>query len=180
MSKHLNSNLLHVATLGKTVGIKGDMKFHIKSDFPEQFKKGATFFIDKKNRLTLSDVNLNRGLVKINNISNPEDVKKFINVKLYSSYEDTRENCHLDKGQFFWFDIEDCKVFENDICLGKVQEVLRMTLSDYLSIVTDENLVKKGFSKSFLLPYEPKFIVDTDIEKKVIIVNDAMDILEAS
>ncbi|MDO8260641.1 MAG: ribosome maturation factor RimM, partial [Candidatus Magasanikbacteria bacterium] len=52
MSKQL-SKLLHIATIGKTVGLKGDMKLHIQSDFPEQFKKGSSFFIDADASLTL-------------------------------------------------------------------------------------------------------------------------------
>jgi 16S rRNA processing protein RimM len=105
--------LLHIATLGKTVGIKGDMKLHVKSDFPEQFVDGASFLINKKEKITLRDVNIERGLVKINNITNPEDAKKFTNAKLFTTYEQTRKTCHLDKGEYFFFDLEDCEVFED-------------------------------------------------------------------
>jgi 16S rRNA processing protein RimM len=77
MSKQFKqTKLLHIATIGKTVGIKGDMKLHIKSDFPEQFVKGSSFLMNKKDKITLTDVNLERGLVKLNNITNPEDAKK--------------------------------------------------------------------------------------------------------
>ena len=93
MSKQFNkNNLLHIATIGKTVGIKGDLKFHIKCDFPEQFIKGATFLINNKESIILSEVDLDRGLVRINNIANPEDVKKFTNAKLFTTYEETRKN----------------------------------------------------------------------------------------
>ena len=70
MSKH-TKELLHIATIGKTVGIKGDMKFHDKSDFPEQFQDGSTFLINKKDTITLTEVNFERGLVKINTLTNP-------------------------------------------------------------------------------------------------------------
>jgi 16S rRNA processing protein RimM len=180
MSKQSKEPLLHIATLGKTVGIKGDMKFHIKCDFPEQFKINSQFLINKKESITLTDVNLERGLVKINGLFNPEDCKKFTNAKLYTTYEQTRKNCHLEEGENFWFDIEDCEVFEDGKRLGVVQEVERLTMHDFLSVKTDEALVEKGFAKSFLIPYIPPFKVSIDVEKKVIIVNGAMDILEAS
>ena len=174
------SNLIHIATIGKTVGIKGDMKLHAKSDFPEQFVSGASFYINTKDKVTLTDVNHKRGLVKLNNISNPEDAKKFTNAKLYTTYEQTRESCHLEDGEFFWFDIIGCSVYEDGRKLGVVKEIERITVSDYLSIKTDETLVKDGFSKSFLLPYHEPFIVSTDIDKKVIDVVGGLDILEAS
>ena len=180
MSNQSKKPLLHIATLGKTVGIKGDMKLHIKSDFPEQFKTGASFLINKKDTITLSDVNLDRGIVKINDITNPEDAKRFTNAKLFTTQEATRENCHLDEGEYFFFDLEDCDVYENDKLLGRVKEVERITVSNYLSIVTDGALVEQGFAKSFLVPFMEPFKVSVDIEAKRIELRGAMDILEAS
>ena len=174
------NNLLHIATIGKTVGIKGDMKFHIKCDFPEQFVKGATFLINKKDTITLSEVDLDRGLVRINNITNLEDAKKFTNAKLFTTYEDTRKNCHLNEGEYFWFDLEDCDVYEEGKLLGNVKEIERLNSTNYLSIVTDESLVENGFSKSFLVPFIKPFKVNVDIDKKCITLSGAMDILEAS
>jgi len=181
MSKQSKTNkLLHIATIGKTVGIKGDMKLHIKSDFPEQFKKNATFILNKKDNITLSDVNLERMLVKINGITNPEDAKKYTNAKLYTTYEETRKNCHLEEGENFWFDIEDCEVYEDGVKLGVVYEVERLTMHDFLSVKTDDAFVQQGLAKSFLIPYIPPFKVNIDIDKKIIEVSGAMDILEAS
>jgi len=180
MSKHSKEPLLHIATLGKTVGIKGDMKFHDKSDFPEQFKVGSSFLINKKDRITLTDVNHERGLVKINNLSNPLDCKKFTNAKLFTTYDETRKNCHLEKGEYFFFDLEDCEVYESDRLLGVVYEVQRIAITNYLSIVTDESLVESGLPKSFLVPFIEPFKVSVDIENKRIVLNGAMDILEAS
>lgn len=180
MSNQSKEPRLHIATIGKTVGIKGEMKFHIKCDFPEQFQKNSTFLTNKNNTITLSDVNHERGLIKIAGINTVEDAKKFTNVKLYTTREETRKNCHLEEGEFFWFDLEDCEVYEDGKLLGVVNEVERITLSNYLSIKTDEELVKSGLAKSFLIPFHKPFILDTNIDKKIINTNGAMDILEAS
>ncbi|WP_457749647.1 ribosome maturation factor RimM [Sulfurimonas sp.] len=181
MSKQSSKEpLLHIATIGKTVGLKGDLKLHVKCDFPEQFVTGAGFLINKKKSIVLSDVDLERGLVRIDNISNPEDAKKFTNAKLFTTYEETRKNCHLKEDEYFWFDLEDCEVYENAKLLGIVKEVERLNVTNYLSIMTDESLVKKGFAKNFLVPFIKPFKVDVDIENKHITLNGAMDILEAS
>ena len=179
MSKQYN-NLLHIATIGKTVGIKGDLKLHIKSDFPEQFVKGASFFISEKETVTLSDVNHARGLIKLDGYTSPESARKFTNKKLYTTFERTRQECHLEDGEFFWFDIMGCSIVENGKTLGIVQEVDRITVSNYLSVKTDETLVKEGFAKSFLIPFHEPFILKTDIDEKIITVIGAMDILKAS
>ncbi|MBN2816962.1 MAG: 16S rRNA processing protein RimM [Campylobacterales bacterium] len=180
MSNQTKEPLLHIATIGKTVGIKGDMKFHVKTDFPEQFVSGASFLINRKDRLTLSQVDLDRMLVKVNGINNPEDAKKFTNAKLFATREETRKNCHLSDGEYFWFDLEDCEVYENGKLLGVVREVERIAVTNYLNIVTDKSLVEKGFAKAFLVPFIEPFKVDVDIESKRITLSGAMDILEAS
>jgi len=180
MSNQSKEPLLHIATLGKSVGLRGDMKLHIKSDFPEQFKTGTSFLINKKEKITLSDVNLERGIVRINNITNPEDAKKFTNAKLFTTYEATRKNCHLNKGEYFFFDLEDCDVYEDGKHLGRVKEVERINITNYLSIVTDSALVKSGSAKSFLVPFIEPFKVAVDIEAKRIELRGAVDILEAS
>ncbi len=180
MSKQFKEQLLHIATIGKTVGIHGDMKFHIKCDFPEQFHKGATFFTNLKKSITFSDVNLEKGLVKIDGVHTIEDAKKFTNAKLFTTREETRKNCHLDEGEYFWFDLEDCDVFEDGKRLGKVHEVERILITNYLIIATDEELVKAGYAKRFLIPFQDPFRVSVDIDKKIIIVSGGMDILEAS
>jgi 16S rRNA processing protein RimM len=178
--KHSDKELIHVATIGKVVGLNGDMKLHIKSDFPEQFVAGKSFIVNKKGTITLSDVNQERGLVKIEGYTTPEDARKFTNAELYTTYEDTRKNCHLDKGEYFWFDIEGCDIYEDEKLLGKVSEVDRILDNNYLKVQTEKTLVLQGFAKSFLLPYNAMFITDTDVDNKKITAHGAMDILEAS
>ncbi len=180
MSKQFKEQLLHIATIGKTVGIHGDMKFHNKCDFPEQFANGATFFTNLKNNITLSDVNLERGIIKIAGIHTIEDAKKYTNVKLFTTREETRKNCPLEDDEYFWFDLEDCEVYEDDKLLGVVNEVERISITNYLNIKTDKLLVKSGSAKSFLVPFNEPFKVSVNIDKKIIILSGAMDILEAS
>lgn len=180
MSKQFKEQLLHIATIGKTVGIKGDLKFHIKTDFPEQFVDGSTFFIGNNEKITLTTVDLERLLVKVNGVTDSQDAKIFTNVKLYTSREESRKNCKLQKGEYFWFDLEDCQVYEDAKLLGVVDEIERIGVTNYLSIITDESLVKDGFAKSFLVPFIEPFKKDVDIDKKVITLSGALDILEAS
>lgn len=180
MSNQSKEPLLHIATIGKTVGIKGDMKFHIKTDFPEQFVNGSSFLINKKEKITLTEVDLDRLLVRVNAITNPEDAKNFTNAKLFTTREETRKTCHLEEGEYFWFDLEDCRVYEDTKLLGVVKEVERIAITNYLNITTDESLVKEGFAKSFLVPFIEPFKQSVNIEEKTIVLNGAMDILEAS
>ncbi len=175
-----HKHLLHVATLGKTVGLRGDMKLHIKSDFPEQFCAGAEFLSKDSKKIILDAVNPARGTVRLKGIDNPQDTKAYINQDLFTTYEATRENIQLQEGEFFWFDIMGCKVFEGPLELGIVQEVERIGIVNYLSVVTSSELVAKGESKNFLIPYHTPFLIETDIKAKTIFVEGCLDILQAS
>ena len=182
MSKRLskNSARLHIATLGRTVGLRGDIKLHLKTDFPEQFIPNATFTTDKKQSLRLINVNDQRTIVRIEGFESLESAKRLTNAKLYTTEEATREQCHLEEGEYFWFDIEGCEVFENGQRLGLVDEVERISITNYLNVITDEVLIAQGESKNFLIPYHKPFVLQTDIETKRIDVEGALDILQAS
>ena len=171
---------IYVAKLGKAIGLKGQQKLHIDSDFPEQFKKGAIFYTDKNQKLIVESYNSKNSSVKFEGIDNIDLAKKLTNRQLFVSQDDTRDMCKLNKKQFFWFDIIGCKVVEDGAILGKVDDVQRMPLSDYLQISTTTEQREQKKANSFLLPYIDDFIIDVDMESKTIKVTGAIDILDAS
>lgn len=174
-------NDIYVAKLGKTVGLKGHLKLFIDSDFPQQFKKGARFITNKKLDLLISEYNSSKNLIKFEGYDNIDIAKKLTNQELYSNIEQTRQNCTLEKNEHFWFDLQDCKIYEDSIYLGLVEDILRYPLNDYLQIKTSEDLVSQNLPKSFLLPYIfDTYILDVNIQKKEIKVTKAYEILENS
>ncbi|MDD5210991.1 MAG: ribosome maturation factor RimM [Sulfuricurvum sp.] len=175
-----DASLIHVATLGRTVALKGDMKLNLFTDFPEQFAKNATFTIENGSTITLASYNPDRELVHIVGYDTPEAAKLLTNAKLYTTYEDTRERCNLKKGEFFWFDLIGLAVFEGDIALGVLDEIERIGPQDYLLVKTGSALVAKGLAETFLIPYIDRFVLKTDLEAKKIMVDGGLDLLEAS
>ncbi|MBI3873974.1 MAG: 16S rRNA processing protein RimM [Arcobacter sp.] len=173
---------IYVAKLGKSVGLKGQMRVHIDSDFPEQFKKGVSFTTNKNKILTIETINQSYDTVKFVGIDTIEDTKIFINSLLFASDESTIKNCKLKEKQYFWFDIEGCAIIENGIVLGKVTEVSRFPTDDYMYIDTDSELLKKDIkiAKTFLIPYNDNYILSVDIGKKIIEIKNGFDILAAS
>ena len=168
-----------IAQIGRTVGLWGDLKFHLHTDFPEQFKAGATFQ-SSRGTLTIADVNPKRGTVRFQGYESIDDAKKLTNVKLYADEAQTKANCDLEEGQHFWFDIIGCQVEESGEVLGVVSEIQRLADVDYLVIKTDTHLVEAGLPKAFLLPYIERYIIQADTDAKRIEVKDAKDVLEAS
>ena len=168
-----------IAQIGRTIGLWGDLKFHLHTDFPEQFKVGNTY---KSNRgdLTIADINFTRGIIKFRGYESIDSAKKLTNVKIFANIEQTKENCDLKEGQHFWFDVIGCTVKQDGDVLGLVEDIQRMADTDYLVVITDKSLVESGLSKNFLLPYIERYIIKVDTEEKIVYTKDAKDILEAS
>ncbi len=180
-------NKIPIAKIGKTHGIKGWQKLHILTDFPEQFRTGSVFSSDKIT-LTIDKIDLKKGLVKFKGIETPEDAKKLVNRKLYTTEKETKQNIKLKKNEYFWFDIIGCEVFENikqktenetikKIKLGKVIEIERADV-DYLVISSDQALVNKGYPKRFLIDFK-RHIQNVDIDNKTLMAKGAFEILES-
>ncbi len=173
-----NDNSL-IAQIGRTIGLWGDLKFHLHTDFPEQFKVGKTYKSDRGD-LTIADINFTRGTIRFTGYESIDSAKKLTNTKLFANEEQTKENCELGEGQHFWFDVIGCVVKQDDKVLGVVDDIQRMADTDYLAVKTDASLIDAGLSKQFLLPYIERYIIKVDTEEKIVYTKDAKDILEAS
>ena len=168
-----------IAQVGKTHGLHGDLKLHLHTDFPEQFKAGYSFQTSS-GLLEVKEVNLTRGIISFRGYEGVDYAKKLTNTKIYATLEETKERCELAEGEHFWFEIEGCSLVEEDVILGKISEMQRLAEVNYMFIETDEALVKEGFATTFLVPYIDRYLLKTDIDVKTVFTKDAKEILEAS
>jgi len=175
------SSLIEVAQIGRLVGLKGELKLHLQCDFPEQFKKGKTFTTQKGEILEVFSFNPSRELISFVGYQSREAATKLVNTFLLTTQENSITECALKEGEFFWFDLIDAQVRDEDgTLLGVVNEIERIAATDYLVIKTDEALVKKELAKTFYLPYIDRYIIAFDKTKKEVLSKDALGILENS
>jgi 16S rRNA processing protein RimM len=171
-------NRIPIAKIGKTYGVKGWVKIHLLTDFPEQFKAGKTFEADKLT-LTIENINRKNNTIKFVNFNTPEEAKKLTNRTIYSDEKTSHEDIKLKKDEYFWFDIFGCEVYENDKLLGIVEDINRINDIDYIVVKVDKNMQKNNQPKRFLFDFK-RHIIEVDIENKKLIVQDTIPILEAS
>ena len=171
---------LHIATIGKCVGLRGDLKLHLHTDFPEQFASGKSFLTEDGSSLTIHTYDPRQSLVRFSGYEDRTLAAKLTNRKLYTTLARTREECPLEEGQYYWFEIVGARVTEGDRRIGEVAEIERIADTDYLIVRTDAALVKEGYAKRFYIPYIPQYIVEVTPETKTIQVQDALALLEAS
>lgn len=171
---------LEVAQVGRLVGLGGELKLHIHSDFPEQFYAGKRFVTQKNITLTISAYNEKRGLVLFCGYESRESAACLVNSYLLTTLEETLEECILEDNELFWFDIVACDVKDNDTLLGKVSELQRIGATDYMVIKTDQELVKKELPKKLFIPYIDRYVISACKNEKVIYVKDGLELLESS
>lgn len=175
-----NEELLQVATVGRLVGLKGELKLHIQSDFPEQFHAGAVFFSEKNVKLTIEKYNNARNTVIFKDFSSREAAQILVNTRLLTSKKDSFEHCDLMDGEFFWFDVIGATVQENGMILGIVEEIERISINDYLIVKTSSELVERKLPKLFYVPYIDRYINRFDSAEKIVYTKDAFGLLENS
>jgi 16S rRNA processing protein RimM len=173
------SEKLPVARIGKAVGLRGDLRLNLLSDFPEQFKKGATFF-SERGELTIDAFNADRGIVRFEGIDNVDDARRLTNAYLYTTKEVTEAVCKLEEGEYFWYQIIGLDVEDAGELLGKVKEIERLAGTDYLVVKTAPSLVESGAAKSFLIPYIDRYVDRVDLEGGKVVTTGARAILDAS
>ncbi|GEM_PF-714931 len=138
--------LLEVGVIGKSVGLGGGVKIHNRSDFLAQFRAGAEFLLKNGEKLVLKSFNRERMTGIFVGYESVEEVKNLTNLTLYRTKEATRRDCKLKKGEFFWFDILGCEVFEDGEKLGEVSDILESGAGFLLGVSVASGLCGEGDS----------------------------------
>jgi 16S rRNA processing protein RimM len=170
--------LIEVCRLGRTVGLKGSLKLHDLSDFPEQFKPKAVFYLESGETVTIAQYDKDKNLVRFEGINDQESASKLTNQFLKTTKAATKASCKLKEGEFFWFDIIGCEVVEEGVKIGVVDDIERIGSVNYLHVKTDDSFTEKGMQANFLIPYIDRFILHMDINAQKIITQDAIYFLE--
>lgn len=171
-----------VAKCGRSIGLKGELKLTIYTDFQEIFNPQIPFKCSDK-ILYIDHFNPSRNVVKFREINDVDSAKQLTLNLLYTTKEATKEFCNISDCDYFWFDIIGCIVFDGEIMIGVVEDIERIANVDYLLVATETNL-KKTYphikAKKFMLPYIPRYIVSTNVLQKKINTIDTLAILEMS
>lgn len=186
--------LLEVGKLGKTVGLKGGLKFHLTTDFPEYIQEGISLTlkcVGSKNlasyvltrdalTYTISSFNVSNSVIFFEQVKDIEQAKTLVNLIACASIEDTKTICKLKQDEYFWFEIIDFSIIEKNELLGKVNDIERIGMLDYLLIKTSTSLLDQNLPKIFMIPYIGHFILGISSAQKAIYTQGAKAILEAS
>ena len=156
-------NYFNVGKIVNTQGLQGEMRVLSVTDFAEErFKKGNKLALfDKKDQFVM-DVEIashrkakNFDIIKFKGMYHINDIEKFRDFSLKVAEEDLSD---LEDGEFYYHEIIGLEVYENDVLLGTIKEILQPGANDVW-------VVKRKGKHDLLLPYIPPVVLGIDIEQ---------------
>ena len=156
-------NYFNVGKIVNTQGLQGEMRVLSVTDFAEErFKKGNILALfDKKDQFVM-DVEIashrkvkNFDIIKFKGMYHINDIEKYRDFSLKVAEEDLTD---LEDGEFYYHEIIGLEVYENDVLLGKIKEILQPGANDVW-------VVKRKGKRDLLLPYIPPVVLGINIEQ---------------
>jgi len=166
--------LVAVARVVRTRGLKGEVVAEILTDFPERFEllDVITAVRESGERLDLKIEKFwfqnGRVILKFDGLDSVESGETLRNVEICVPESEAVE---LEEGEYFDWELAGCKVETiNGEVIGEVRELMRTGGT--------ELLVVAGETKEYLIPFANAICVEVDIENKLIRVDPPEGLLE--
>lgn len=168
--------LVAVAHVVKTRGIKGETVADLLTDFPERFEwleeLIAVFPDGRRTRLALEEHWFHGGrvILKFAGYDTPEEAAALVGCEMTVPEADAVE---LEEGEFFDWQLEGCRaVTIEGREIGTVREVLRTGGAAPVLVIHDEN------GRENLVPFAESICVEVDTEQRIIRVDAPEGLLE--
>lgn len=163
----MSEELVTIAKIAKTRGLRGEVVADVLTDFPERFELLETVFIVKPDGKKI-DAKLEkfwfqkgRVILKFAGFNKIEEAETLRNCEVCIPESEAVE---LEEDEFYDWELQGCEVetLEGEK-LGRVKELMRTGGT--------ENLVVQGETKDYLIPFAETICVEVDIENKLIKVD---------
>lgn len=157
-------NYYNVGKIVNTQGLQGEMRVLSVTDFTdERFKKGAklALFNDKEEFVAEVEIASHRkaknfDIIKFKGMYHINDIEKYKGYHLKIAQENLSD---LDEGEFYYHEIIGLSVYQGDVFLGTIKEILQPGANDVW-------VVKRKGKRDLLLPYIPPVVLKVDIPNK--------------
>lgn len=149
---------LAIGLLRRPHGVRGEIMFEIKTDFPERIKPGEEFYVGKEHTpLTVATKRShNKGLLLSFEGINDRDAIGLL--RNHSVYVDLNDWEPLPEGSYYDFELIGLQVIEKETeeVLGELKQIIKTGANDVY-------LVKSESGREILLPAIPEVILDIEL-----------------
>jgi len=170
----MNSELVAVAKIVRSRGLRGELVADVLTDFPERFEDLKTVIAllpnGEQRDLKIENFWFQKGRIvfKFDGFDSIETAETLRNAEICIPESEAVE---LEEGEFFDWELENCEVetIEGEK-IGRVKELMRTGGT--------EILVVEGADKEYLIPFAETICTEVDIENKLIKVDAPEGLLE--
>ncbi|WP_077367410.1 ribosome maturation factor RimM [Anaerosalibacter sp. Marseille-P3206] len=164
---------IQVGKITNTHGIKGELKIFPLTDNINRFDELKSVFVgEAKTKVNIEKTWYKKDFVIIK-FKEFDDINQVICYKDEYIYIDAEDKVKLPENAYFIFDIIGCKVVDiRGNSIGIVKDVMT-NFSNDIYVVKDSKL-----GKEYLIPAVKQFVVDVDIEDKVITIEPIEGLIE--
>lgn len=155
--------LIEIASILTSFGIKGELKARILTDFPERFKTTSEVYLvspqGEREKRELRGARFHKGyvLLTLSGISNPEEaaLRRGWTVNITAG-----ELAPLEEGEYWQFQIKGLSVYDqHNNCMGTIREI-------YTYPDCDHYLVRGSGGQECVIPAVARFIRKIDLKAK--------------
>ena len=173
----MNEELVAIAKLTRTRGLRGELVADVLTDFPDRFGETETVFAVKPNgeqielKLEKHWFQKDRVVLKFAGVDSIETAEEFVNSEICVP---ETEAVALEEDEFYDWQLIGCRI--ETVAgeqIGTVREIMRTGGTEILVVTSaaDEQ-------KDFLIPFANEICVETDVENKLIRVDLPEGLLE--
>jgi 16S rRNA processing protein RimM len=166
--------LVAIAKITRTRGLRGELVAEILTDFPERFERLGRVFIvaanGEKHEQVVEKFWFQKGriILKFKAIDTIEQAETLRDTEVCVP---EAEAVNLEEDEFFDWELEKCAVETLEGArIGTVKELLRTGGT--------EVLIVQGETKEYLIPFAESICVEVDVENKLIKVDPPEGLLE--
>ena len=166
--------LVAIANIVRTRGLKGEVVADILTDFPERFELLENVIAVRQSgeRLELKIEKIwfqnGRVIFKFAGYDTVEGGETLRNIEICVPEDEAVE---LDEGEYFDWELEGCKVKTiSGAAIGEVRELMRTGGT--------ELLVVAGETKEYLIPFAETICIEVDVENKLIKIDPPEGLLD--
>ena len=156
-----------IARIVKRRGLRGEVAAELLTDFPERFSSLDEVRVFNGEKEYWEEIEKhwfqkNRVILKFRGRDRPEEVEELIGGDVQVSQD---QRVSLPQDSHYHSDLIGCEVIENEEVLGGVTGILETGAAGCNLVVT------KADGEEFMVPMVRKFVLEVDVEKKVIQVS---------
>ena len=149
----------------KTHGLKGEVSIFLDVDLPTEYENLESVFLHTRGKLIpffieWIQINGKKALVKFEDVDSIESATNLVKAALYLPLTNLPA---LPDGGYYYHDLIGCHVFEGQLNLGVVKEVIDLSGNQLLSIAKD--------GKELLIPMKDEVLTKVNLKEKVILVD---------